>query len=748
MLVLAACPDVKKDTGEGPFPTVEFDPANAIVPFPNNLVLDPMTGRVALPAQACESPTAMAVRTGVLNQLDGFGTFETTITVTLTDPPDPSTLDSSSFVLYKLGSTTPIPAVTVATETLRADASDCTQPPAMIPTVALVPMIPLDEHATYVYAVLDGLKPLGEDQYYPSSTWALVRQTTDPVTVDGSGDIVSERTPLDPAGDANDNGVPDAQELVELDQLWKAHQPVLAFLDTTGITDRSQVLVAGSFTTQTTTDPLDPSVATSPAAMAPTTKLGPPASAVAASGAPNATAFLTGLGVPCGAIPCASVGDVLVGGVTSPSYQVPGANSLTGGSMIPGAWSDPENPAVQDATASLTYFAFIPTGAPPAGGWPLVIFGHGLGSSKESLAVFGPQLAKAGFASIAIDFQASGSRAIAVSADPALGCAGTCSTTKTMSCVATDGEGTIKGAGLAPTGCPTGETCINGAGQTISATSTVQCYAPILSSDLGTTRDNIRQTILDLQRVKRGAIACGPTGCTSLNNASVLSVDPDHIVYAGISLGGIIGTTTSSVAGFNASVLNVPGVGLVDILENTANLTIRCTLVNSLIDAGIVTGAKWDPSNPTVGECTTDDWKMQASYQQFASTARWVLDPADGANFAAKLAARRFLIMEVVNDQVVPNIATNDEGALVGLTPGTADPASSATPPPSGAITTDPLTSKWVRYMNLPADPTSGFPGNTFAHASLLEPANDGVDGELGTARVQTDAITYLLENH
>jgi hypothetical protein len=67
--------------------------------------------------------------------------------------------------------------------------------------------------------------------------------------------------------------------------------------------------------------------------------------------------------------------------------------------------------------------------------------------------------------------------------------------------------------------------------------------------------------------------------------------------------------------------------------------------------------------------------------------------------------------------------------------------------PPSAAITTMPLSNKWLQYPTLPADAGTGFPGNTFAHASLLSPANGNADGLLGTARLQTDAITYLLLN-
>jgi hypothetical protein len=93
----------------------------------------------------------------------------------------------------------------------------------------------------------------------------------------------------------------------------------------------------------------------------------------------------------------------------------------------------------------------------------------------------------------------------------------------------------------------------------------------------------------------------------------------------------------------------------------------------------------------------------------------------------------------------------------------------------SAAILTNPVANKWLRYLTLPStDPATGGFGNAFHHASLLSPvspteapghcSNDPnvaclfdqtcgggnvciAPGTLGTARVQTDAITYLLLN-
>jgi len=91
------------------------------------------------------------------------------------------------------------------------------------------------------------------------------------------------------------------------------------------------------------------------------------------------------------------------------------------------------------------------------------------------------------------------------------------------------------------------------------------------------------------------------------------------------------------------------------------------------------------------------------------------------------------------------------------------------TSPPTSA-----MTNTWLRYTTLPqSDAGTGGFGNAFHHASLLQPAavvghcvaasstpctadaqcNAGggnvcvFPGTLGTARVQVDAITYLLFN-
>ncbi len=524
---------------------------------------------------------------------------------------------------------------------------------------------------------------------------------------------------------------------------------------------RGEILLAWEFTTQTVQDALDPTVAGTPASQVATTPplrgpvgAGNPISITAqaaargtypflvcTTGATTATttalpegsntqcflklalggglacqtqatcetSFAFGTGA-CAAVGCTAIGDVLAGALISKQYQVEMPNprgAVCGAGMneacpaSPGPWADPVKPPMVK-NEGIGTLVFVPAAACPAAGCPTVVFGHGLGSSKTSAFAIAPQLAANGFQTVAIDFVGHDSRAIRTSVDAARGCTATST------------------VGAAP-----------------------QCFAPFLSANLAVTRDNIRQSVLDLQSLVQSMKTCGTTMC------GPLVVDAARIVYLGISLGGIMGTVaTATSPDIKAATLNVPGAGWVDILENTETLAIRCTLVDGLIDAGIVAGEKYDPKGTPdpaddTGLCTGQEWKTQPGYRQFSAIGRWILDPADPANFMRRLAAKRFLIQEVVGDTVVPNLATDRQALLAGLTmPLTADPQTTAAPDPSDAITMMAMTNKFVKYPTL-----AGPPPNIFGHASLLRPATNDVGGQLGTLRLQTDAITYLVLN-
>jgi dienelactone hydrolase len=727
VLVAAGCPSIETDGTEGSTPpVVEFDPGNRIVPFPNNLLLDPATGKVNLPASCNESATAKALREGVLNTLDGFGTFEGAINVTFSEAFDPDSL-ADNILVYKradrgeaVADSEPLPSaalVLVPGMTTRFDA-DCANP-AMINQLTIIPRIPLDQKSTYVVALKSGIKTATGADFTATFTWSLVRQPENPVTV-VDGDVVADRTPLNPSDPE------DLASLLGVNQLWMAHAQAMAFLKSRNVA-HTDVLLAWEFNTQTTTEPLDPAVADSPASKVGTSPLLQVASITGGAGG---EAFLRSV-LPAnscsadgGPLPCQAVADVYAGGLGSPRYQAQrpevvakpprtaplppyGANF---GGPIPGAWDHPSAPTANGSEVIVT-LALTPAAPCAVTGCPTVIFQHGLGQSKTNVFAIGSQLAATGYAVVAIDAVGHDSRAVRIS-----------------------DQGMCANGGTPPdnlTAPPRSGT-------------TAACYAPFLSPDLGATRDNIRQTVLDQQALVAALKACGTTACNDLK------VDPARILYMGQSLGGIMGSMTVGInPDVKAGVLNVPGVGWADILENTATLAIRCPLVDGLIDAGLLVGEKWNPVAGT-GLCTTDAWKTQPGYRQFAVIGRWVLDPADPANFTRRLAARRFMIQEVVGDTVVPNIATANEGALTGLMPLTASPLAPTAPPPyapSTVISTMPAESKWVRYPTLPADGGTGFPGNAFTHGSLLQPFMATPAFQLGVARMQTDAIFYLTQN-
>ncbi|HEY3592431.1 MAG TPA: hypothetical protein VGL13_01095 [Polyangiaceae bacterium] len=736
--------DENEKTPVSPPPTAEFDPANQVIPFPNNLVLDPMTHKVALPAQACETPAAAMVR-AQLNQLDGFGTYKPALTATFTAPINADSLTGRVFLVRLAGPglTTPeIAQVDVDVESsIRLSAANCAAP-SIVPNVTIVPRAPLVQSSTYGVLLLRGIKTTDGAEFQPSSTWSLVRESVEPVQLTGSGTtkiVTYNATPFDPT-----NGT-DYQTIVGLDTLWNAHNvspPLLPAFDqllpglASGATGRTDMLLAWSFNTETISAPFDATVAASPAAQltsdsAPDAPNMPPAVAGGTNGVP--VSFFYGLALPgadCTTLRCAAIGSIYIGvpalGVTSPTFVSP--SFQPGGDcdpspmpQPPGAWSDPLTPTkVCDAT--LQFVAVTPAAAPGPAGYKTVIFGHGITRRKEDLLGIAGALASQGIASIAIDAVDHGSRAIPISTDAAMGCA-------------TAG---------------TGNSCTG----TIDASCAPQCYAPILSPDLAVTRDSLRQTVLDELKLQRVLAYCATQGA-----CQDFWVDADHIGFLGQSLGSLIGAVTVAASpNLKAAVLNVGGADWIRILTDTLSDGIRCPLVDALITAGILPGGdavKWNlGTNTTTALCLTDSWKTDPGFLQFAQSTRWMLDPVDGTNYASMYASHQanIVLAEVVGDAVVPNTATDEFAALLGLAPTPASTATSLMATPTAALLAP--GSYFVQYAHVDANAALGFPGNLYAHGSLLQPATSNPTssmldpaGVLGTVQMQTDTLTFLAAN-
>src|SRR5205814_610767 len=185
---------------------------------------------------------------------------------------------------------------------------------------------------------------------------------------------------------------------------------------------------------------------------------------------------------------------------------------------------------------------YLPSGPRPAGGWPVAIFGHGVGGSKQgggggigggaSLAL-AASLAERGIATIAINVVGHG-----------FGPLSTLTVRPTVGAPVTFLEG---GRGLDQ----------NGDG--IIANNEGISAAPPRS--IIRDRDGQRQTVADLMQLVR-VIEVGVD--TDGNGAADL--DPSRIYYLGQSLGGIYGTAFLAVEpSVHVGVLNVAGGSGIDL---------------------------------------------------------------------------------------------------------------------------------------------------------------------------------------
>jgi hypothetical protein len=739
LVATGACVDpVEIDSDETELsatPRAEFDPANAVVPLPNALLIDRATGRLNLPQSCGEQPGSAAERLrATLNQLDGFGTSRQNVVASFSAPIAAASLEGR-VALLRLSSRGqpvlppegPVPIDVLTTTATRA-APDCGGS-EQVYQVVIRPRQPLAQASTYGVVIARGVTTEAGADFEPSVTWALVRQAEAPVRFAPGATATSapiyNATPFDASE-------PDQlASLRGLDLLWQGHAPLLAALDQLApavlpgsVSSRDDILLAWAFPTETISDPFDAAIEGSPASWVASNvaPLEVPAPA-AGGGAPVTVEQAFGLalpGVPCESLGCAAIGTIYAASPVSASPTFTSSSYLAGDdcslvAAAAGAFSDPLAPE-RVCERDLPALAFVPATPAPATGYPTVIFAHGIGRSKEDLFALAGSLAAAGIASVAVDAVDHGVRAVQVSTDASLGCDGVV------------GEGRQCATTFGPTCAP-------------------QCYAPLLSADLARTRDHLRQTVLDHLALGGALAACGTEDA-----CGALFVDPGRIAFLGQSLGSLIGAVSvANSLDIDAAVLNVGGADWLTVLSETQTVALRCPLVDALITAGVIPGELWNLGANPDATCVGEAWKSEPGYLQFASAARWILDPVDAVNYAGALGgadAPPLLVGEVVGDTVVPNVATETLATALGLSPSMAAVAASATPEPTPAAVAP--GSAWIRYENLDADAGTMFPGNAFDHGSLLSPATPSstmgpASGQLGTVRMRLDAISFLV---
>jgi pimeloyl-ACP methyl ester carboxylesterase len=183
----------------------------------------------------------------------------------------------------------------------------------------------------------------------------------------------------------------------------------------------------------------------------------------------------------------------------------------------------------------IDFHVYLPSSPEPAAGYPVVIFGHGLGDSQwGGPSAVAPTLAKAGFATIAINAVGHGFGPLS-------------------QVIITDRSGNVTTLNAGGRGVD-----LNGDGQ-------IGPYEGCLAANPAQVglRDCLRQTALDLGELVRTI-----QGGVDLNGDGKPDLDASKIYYVGQSLGSMYGTIFSALdPNVRASVLNVGGGSVEDIVR-------------------------------------------------------------------------------------------------------------------------------------------------------------------------------------
>ena len=581
-----------------------FDPANGIVPFPNNLLLlgtTDLTLNIPVP-----DPTDFSDPKVAMNALDGFSTTAPWST-TFNMPIDATSLLPGQTVrVFEVTLSGPGGAVTgIDRELASPDEFVVALAPSDTSgrTLAIVPTHPLDQMTSYMAVLTTGIREAGGSPIRAALPYLLAERTS-PLCSGGQSTL-----PALPASEAC--------ALEPLRQLTNAQEAAAV---AAGIPAGS-IALSWVMTTQSTSvslQAIDGIVEQSPPA---TTHLAPT----------GKTLGDLGVGLP-------PVADIYIGTIDLPYYLgAPSADDPTAaltdfwqaaaGAYIPqcaGFGLDPAstnitycNPVpVAQSTQTVPMIVTLPNSrsgkTKPSAGWPVVIFQHGITRNRTDAFAIAGTLAGQGFAVVAIDLPLHG---ITDTTSPfyigntpfaALG-----AHERTFDLDLENND----------TGAPGPDGAIDPSGAWF-----------INLSSLLTSRDNLREGVADLFEVAHAV--------QSMHVSAGADFDSTRISFVGQSLGSIVGTMFVSLdPNVTAAVLNVPGGGIARLLDGSPTFGPR-------IRAGLQ-AAGVDPGTP--------------DYDAFMVAAQTAIDSGDPINFSPFSSDKRLLMQEVVGsgdvlpDQVIPN---------------------------------------------------------------------------------------------
>jgi pimeloyl-ACP methyl ester carboxylesterase len=591
------------------------DSGSGQLPFPSDFLLDPtkpVPGTNNSRFFVRNIPSLGAAAPG-LATLDGFSTTSLML-VPLSGPVLADTITRDNVRIYELASTGPRqladviaggapeyltqpPNLVVTQQGVRVSTAIGLQPAVPVPTGpgTIVALPPLKQKARYLVVVTDGVRDV---QNAP-----LTRSTLGKILFELTGPLFDSATGQSTVGGIS---ATDARGL-------QALRGAVGLVATNNQIDGKNVVMAYTLTTQSVSD-----VSANLTAL-PYNAEATASTAIFTNGAVADFDPAT-VGLPMAAFGnvqkfvSANVGtlDVLdvATGALNPAVASWGAAELGANRKeIPALIAVPKpanvaSPCGAEPPASLLKCA------------PLVVFHHGLNGSHYQMLAVANDLAARGFVVAAIDAPFHGDRAYCDSDDDCDG--GTCH-------VFPENQ-------KAPSMCTSGKLKFESA--RLSTTASGNYF---ISENFFRIRDAVRQDLLDHSALVL-AVARPPQGVpqqaqnplqAALAQAGV-AVNPLDVNFAGVSLGGIIGTSlTATNPRISKAAFNVAGGTMVDVFTNAPAFRERVgTLFASLIPG--FTFDKVDSTNAAF------DPAIAARYAQTLIVAKWILDPAEPLNYAAE----------------------------------------------------------------------------------------------------------------
>ncbi|MFZ1389017.1 MAG: Ig-like domain-containing protein [Thiolinea sp.] len=545
-----------------------FDPGNGIIPTTNDLLFRGTTdGTLNIPTT--NLPASQLPLYEAINSLDGFG-LTAPITANFSNVMDASTLQVGKSVYVYEVKKDPTTGAVVSVESELTAADVYVTPTADGKTLVLLPLKPLKESTSYMVVLTNSIKDKSGKAAASPGAYLLAKATQSLV------------------------GTPYAA--LEPVRLLTSTQEAAAL--TKGVA-KARIILSWTFTTQSVTPVLQAAAAQAKARkmiMSPalgTTK--------------TFSSLLRGkANVHAGTL---AVPYYLKAKEPLTSYwQGAGATNLTRFNPAPQVKSTQTIPVLMTVPNATS----LAGATPPATGWPVIIFQHGITRSRLDMLAIADTLADAGFAVVAIDLPLHG---ITDTTNPLKA--------ETNPISTKDGERTFN---LDVRNNTTGAT---GADGLIDSSGS---YFINLTS-LRTSRDNIRQGISDLLNLRQSL--------AGIQSASPIPLNTKKVGFVGISLGSIVGTGYLSQEGTSTpSTLAVPGGGIARLLDGSE--TFGPPIQQGLAASGIVKGT--------------------AAYDTFMAVAQWVTDPADPIVLGKKAADKHPIHMQEVvgvngvgSDKVIPN---------------------------------------------------------------------------------------------